>query len=685
MAKELKWYQKSLRRLLVDMHIPDWNGDFLKEISPENYAELLALAKVDTAEIYACSCLGLCYWPTKIGIQHRQLRGRDLLGELIAACRKRGMKIQIYLNVWTRAVYEAHPEWRIVLENGQTTGENSRFGHCCINTGYRQFFLDLFSELASSYDCEGYWIDMIGTYWPCYCPECRKEYLRRTGRIELPRKVDWTDPAWRDYAKFQSDSLNDFAADIKAAARKYGPERTVTFQSFTLTRENGNGIREKFLNAGEYLAGDFTGDRIDQSFISKFFSSLSSHHPMEFMTPRCESLDYHTTERDFENLLMRAYASLLNQTSFTLIDAIDPVGTLDRRFYEHARQLNETYGAYESCIDGESRPVCDMGIYYSPDSAVNLDGSDHSDRSPWHKTSMNLIRTLMRQHQLFHFVHGSDADRLKKFPIIWLSDCMFLNEEECTALEQYVEDGGRLIATFRTSLYNPDGSMRKDFRLAKLFGIHFRKLTDLNVTYIAPVKKNTLDGITAAYPLQINGRQAEISADPDAEVIGTLTRALSTFDEKRHFYAALSNPPMVRTDSPAIVRHCFGRGETLYIAGNLEMHVMDCHRKVLLGLLRSFQQGKIVETNAPPCVECTLFDQTERHRMIFSCLNQPMELPVIPLHDLYFKLRLPDGVKVRSVHQVPDNEPYPAAEQGGILELKIKELGSFAMFRIEYN
>ena len=71
--------------------------------------------------------------------------------------------------------------------------------------------------------------------------------------------------------------------------------------------------------------------------------------------------------------------------------------------------------------------------------------------------------------------------------------------------------------------------------------------------------------------------------------------------------------------------------------------------------------------------------------MIFSCLNQPMELPVIPLRDLYFKLRLPDGVKVRSVHRVPDNEPYPAAEQGGILELKIKELGSFAMFRIEYN
>ena len=32
------WFQRSLRRLLVDMHIPDWNDEeFLKDFQPENY------------------------------------------------------------------------------------------------------------------------------------------------------------------------------------------------------------------------------------------------------------------------------------------------------------------------------------------------------------------------------------------------------------------------------------------------------------------------------------------------------------------------------------------------------------------------------------------------------------------------------------------------------------------------
>ena len=66
-----KWFQKSYRRLLVDMHIPDWNEEFLKDFSPDNYAEMMKLANIDTAEIYAGNCLGLCFWPTNIGVRHK--------------------------------------------------------------------------------------------------------------------------------------------------------------------------------------------------------------------------------------------------------------------------------------------------------------------------------------------------------------------------------------------------------------------------------------------------------------------------------------------------------------------------------------------------------------------------------------------------------------------------------------
>ena len=113
------WFEKYLTRLLVDMHIPDWSPEMLKDFSAEKYAEMMELAHIDMAEVYSGSCLGLCFWPTTVGFAHEQLNGRDFLREIIDACSKRNIPVQIYLNVWSRAAYEAHPEWRIILENGK--------------------------------------------------------------------------------------------------------------------------------------------------------------------------------------------------------------------------------------------------------------------------------------------------------------------------------------------------------------------------------------------------------------------------------------------------------------------------------------------------------------------------------------------------------------------------------------
>ena len=693
--KRPKWFQKDLFRILVDMHIPDWDERFLSEFSPERYAEMMALAGVDAAEIYASSCLGLCYWPTEVGFRHRQLHGRDLLGETIAACRERGIDVQIYTNVWNRAAYDAHPEWRIVLADGSSVCDRPgyRFGQCCHNSGYKDFVPAVLAELNEKYDCRGFWIDMCGYYQHCYCPACLKRFREETGYDEIPREVDWNNPVWRTYVQCRERWLAEFIQRLRRTVVETHPERTVTFQSAPIYLGRDKCIGEDFLQAGDYLAGDFEGDRIEQSCICKSFSLLTKNRPMEFMTPRCESLSFHTTERTMENLKMRAYAAAANQASFTLIDAIDPIGTLDRRFYEHAREIGNVYRLYSPYISGNASPCIDIGIY---DSVPSLFCGDRDpipvmdfDRDTPHDFVLvrrNLTSLFQKSHLLFSFVQAQNADSLEGIPLIVLSNCSLLTDAECDRLREYVRNGGRIYASCQTSLCDPEKGELPDFRLADLFGVHYKGGKTHRVTYIAPEKEGCLDDATAEYPLMLNSAQLEITADPDTEIIGTRVMPISTPEESVRFGSAISDPPMIPTGEPALVRHRYGKGEVLYVAGLLEEIGFSFHQRILGTLLTELMGRKpMLETNAPPCVECTLFDHPEEHRLIFSCLNQPMELPVIPLHDLYFTLRLPDGVKVRSVHRVPDNEPYPAAEHGGILELKIKELGGFAMFRIEYN
>ena len=38
---EEKWFKKSYRRNLLDMHIPDWDERFLSEFDPKKYVDMI--------------------------------------------------------------------------------------------------------------------------------------------------------------------------------------------------------------------------------------------------------------------------------------------------------------------------------------------------------------------------------------------------------------------------------------------------------------------------------------------------------------------------------------------------------------------------------------------------------------------------------------------------------------------
>ena len=69
----MKWYQKHLRRNLVDMHIEDWSEEFLSGLDPEEYVENLKIGRINAPMLYLQSHVGLCYWPTKSGKMHNGL------------------------------------------------------------------------------------------------------------------------------------------------------------------------------------------------------------------------------------------------------------------------------------------------------------------------------------------------------------------------------------------------------------------------------------------------------------------------------------------------------------------------------------------------------------------------------------------------------------------------------------
>ena len=69
------WFTDCLRRNLVDMHIDDWNDEFLSRFDPEDYVRNLKRAHIQAPMLYLQSHAGHCYWPTKTGHMHRAFNG----------------------------------------------------------------------------------------------------------------------------------------------------------------------------------------------------------------------------------------------------------------------------------------------------------------------------------------------------------------------------------------------------------------------------------------------------------------------------------------------------------------------------------------------------------------------------------------------------------------------------------
>ena len=94
------WIKGNYRRNLMDMHIDDWNPEFLSKINVKEYVEALKDAGVQAAMVKGKPHTGLCYYPTKVGRMHRGLKGYDFFGDMVKTCHENGIIIKMYLQTF---------------------------------------------------------------------------------------------------------------------------------------------------------------------------------------------------------------------------------------------------------------------------------------------------------------------------------------------------------------------------------------------------------------------------------------------------------------------------------------------------------------------------------------------------------------------------------------------------------
>lgn len=638
-----KWFKHSFWRNLVDMHIPDWNPEFMTCFSPKQYAENMLVAEVDASELYTGNCLGICFWPTRAGHMHAGLKGQDLVGPTLELLQQNGLQTLAYFNIWSRWAFDHHPDWRLVRINGTHTtqypdGSPSRYGQCCLSSpGYQAYVRAQMADLASSYSFSGAWIDMLGWFGTiCCCPDCRRRYYDETGQ-EIPEVVDWYDPNWVRFQRKREAWLVDFAVMVRQALLAVKPDISIVFNCGAWQSGWMGGNTQAFLDQSDYLAGDFYGNSLMYSTYCKFLNNTTNNRPIEFMTSRCVSLYDHTTMKTSEELEFTACGSFAHNGAFVFIDAINPDGTMNPRLYEQMGALHRKLKKYQAELAPDATLLRDVSFLFNFESFISpahngtplrqlAEGTQPKALagSPREKM-MNISRFMIADHLAFDLTCLKQLDEaVKESQLIIIPNQHVMLAGELDRLKDFVRQGGSLLITGQSGHVDRNGNRLADFAHAAMSGVHLLGKTAEDVTYLRPMPgfEALFAGYDEKYPLSVDRPSTLVRIDDDVQVLARLTLPWSHSQEIHRFGSAISNPPGIDTEYPALTLRPYGSGQIMYLSVPLEEIEFDAQQQIFTGLMRYLvAKPLLIQTNAPAWLEVMVYADKEHGRYLIYALK----------------------------------------------------------------
>lgn len=681
-----RWYERAWRRVVIDMHISDWGARFLSQFDADQYVDALLRAHVQSVVLYVQSHTGLFNYPTKVGKQHANLKGRDLPAEVIERCRRQGIAIVLYASlIYDRWAFDNHPEWRGRDVQGNEFGRDSRYGVVCPNSPYREYVQAWVEEMCRRYEFDGVRFDM--TFWPgiCYCQYCQRRWAEEVGG-EMPRTVNWMDQQWVLFQRKREQWLGEFAQIATRTVKRIKPQASVEHQASTYPANWSLGVSYPLVAHNDFLEGDFYGDAVQGSFVRKLLEELTPNRPCGFETTLATSLSEHTCRKPQSLLETKASAAIADGTAFIFIDGIDPIGTLNLEVYTRMGSLFDRLMPYYQELGGER--VADIAIYYSLDSKFDMCDNGRSvtqvsGRDTHTTAATDVARALMRNHLLYTVITAQQIDQLRRFRVVVLPNVHHLSPREAEALREYVRQGGALYASGGTSLVTTEGEKLPDFQLADVFGVSVLQADWSDyIHYIAPTHAGSAQfaGWSAKYPPMVRGYGFQVRPHSGAEVLATTTLPWHGA-EPTQFASIHSNPPWEATDNPEVVYHRFGKGHAIYCSSPIEKE--ENLRDVFIRLVRKLCPDFILEADAHPSVEITLFHQPNRKRYLLSMVNFQHDMPNVPVEGIRVHLRLPQSLK--GVYLLPEGRAIRFQKRRDRVTFTAPKIHTLAMFGVEYE
>jgi hypothetical protein len=639
----------------------------------------------------------VAYYPTAIPFHHRSawLGDRDVLGELVSGCRKLGMSVLIRTD--PHATYEdakaAHPDWIAVEANGNPRRHWSSpemWVTCALGPYNFEFMTAVHKEITERYRPDGIFMNRWDGSGDCYCQHCREDFKSATG-FELPRTTDPHNAVRRAFLQWRRQRLVDVIDVWNSEIRAIHPEASVV-------PNNGSGASSP-LNAIEISrrAPMLAADRQARHGLAapwlvgksaKEYRATMGDKPVIGLFGIGLEEQYRWKDSVTSNAEIRIWAldAIANgmRPWFTKFSA-----TLhDERWLKAIDDIYVWTEKNQRYLAGR-QPLARVALVYSQQTAWYYGAKVEDYALGWYQA-------LVESRIPFEMVHDQllDHEHLAPYKTLILPNIAALSEAQCDQLRSFVRNGGSLVATHETSLYDEMGVRRKNFALADLFGVDWTGEAQgpmlnsyIRLEHEALPHHALFAGLEDA-PRIING-VSRLEVKPRATFAETPFTLIPSYPdlpmEKVYARVPRSDISCLYLRQPA--------GRVAYFPFDIDRTfwevLSDDHLKVMRNtVLWANDEAPTVEVEGPGLLDFTAWRNSSSITIHLVNLTNPMAMKgpyraFFPVGPHVVRLRLPSDVRAKGARLLAADKSVVIEHAGGTVNVRVPSILDHEVVAIE--
>nr|CAA9276819.1 GH151 [uncultured Armatimonadetes bacterium] len=662
---------------------------------------------------------------------------RDHTDKQIAAFKKHGIRIIAAVMPSQHArLYAQHPDWRAIRTNTTTIPQvdvktNPEGGELCQMGPWGDHVIEVLAEILTMYpEVDGFSFDGIHHGPAEYCQYCRAAYRKEAG-AEIP-DVNMEDPAFRRYQLWVDRRMERYIERMQKRIKGIKPgavlvTHTTNAGRFGHLRDIPRGMSTRMNLLFDAPSQEFwmdeqnRGNTVVPAFANAYIWAVSNHR-IAFSNPYLMSHGNPYSNDSFPG------HEDLRRILLIMTYGIRPNHALGWRGHKEnvLRDVKEITRRARWITHLQSEPWAAMVMSEQTRNAYGRHPMQVEDR--YLANVLGVFRTALEEHLPMTVINdwNLNAADLARYKVLVLPNTACMNDEQARAVEQYVRNGGGLVATVDTSLYDEAGNPRDDFALADLFGVHYKGILTTGGDAAAKEKLDVefLKGLDANYwekrknifdftrekhalfdhprlreylgewPAIFKGQAIAVgSPSPDVKTIGTITPRQANSQN----VPAQANSQNI----PAVVVRSYGKGKVVYMPAGFDsayyLYPYPYQRILMAQAMRWVApEAPPITVKAPMSVHSTFFRQKSDggERLVVHLYNDlnssanhakpdddvPLREEVVPIHDITLTF---DGYNVSRVHLQPEGVELKAKKSGGKTEVTVPKLEIHSMVVVE--